>query len=125
MEVTIMKRRGSRHSDLCRATRELLMLYGCYAFNVKQMATPRRNRQGEMVYCRGQMQPGVADVCGCTAHGRFLAAEIKVRDKRGKIDVLSDAQLRFKAEVEKRGGLFYEVKETTQALLDGHARGEI
>jgi hypothetical protein len=38
-------------------------------------------------------------------------------------DTLRPDQLRFKAEVEQRGGLFVEVRDTTQALIDLHNGG--
>ena len=115
---------AGRHGQLVSATVNYLTLLGHWVFPVPNRGVPV-TKNGELRWIRGKVAPGVADVCGCHAHGRFVACEVKVRDKRGRMDVLSDEQLRFKAAVEKRGGLFYEVKETTEELLAAHRRGEI
>jgi hypothetical protein len=110
---------ASRHSQLVRATLDLLTLWRHEVFPVKNLATPHI-KGGEITWSRGQLKPGVADVCGCHAHGRFIACEIKITP-----DTLRPEQIRFKAEVEQRGGLFVEVRDTTQALLDAHAEGQL
>ena len=110
---------ASRHSQLVGATLNLLTLYGHSVFPIKNLATPHI-KDGKVTWSRGQLKPGVADVCGCHAHGRFLACEIKITP-----DTLRPDQLRFKAEVERRGGLFVEVRDTTQALIDLHKTGQI
>jgi len=111
---------ASRHSQLVQATLDLLTLWRHEVFPVKNLATPHVKGDRVTGWSRGKLKPGVADVCGCHAHGRFLAAEIKITP-----DVLKPEQLRFKREVEQRGGLFYEVRNDTQVLLDAHQRGEI
>ena len=108
---------ASRHSQLVRATLDLLTLWRHEVFPVKNLATPHI-KGDKVTWSRGQLKPGVADVCGCHAHGRFIACEIKITP-----DVLKPDQLRFKAEVEQRGGLFVEVRDTTQALIDLHNGG--
>jgi hypothetical protein len=74
------------------------------------MATPVKGRPGK--YRRGNLLPGVADVCGVTSAGRFIAVEVKV----GK-DKLRPAQMDFAAEVVKRGGLHVVCRDTVDALL--------
>lgn len=111
---------ASRHSQLVQATLDLLTLYGHSVFPVKNLATPHVKGDRVTGWSRGKLKPGVADVCGCHAHGRFIACEIKITP-----DMLRLEQLRFKAEVQRRGGLFIEVRDTTQALLDAHKQGLI
>ena len=109
---------ASRHSQLVQATLDLLTLWQHSVFPVKNLATPHIKSDRVTGWSRGQLKPGVADVCGCHAHGRFIAAEIKITP-----DTLRPEQLRFKAEVERRGGLFVLVQDNTQALLDAHKSG--
>jgi len=112
---------AKRHGELVQACLDLLTLWRHEVYPVPNRGVPRRNkRTGEMVWGRGKVKPGVADICGCHAHGRFIACEIKITP-----DKLRPDQLRFKTEVELRGGLWYEVRDNTQVLLDAHGRGEV
>jgi hypothetical protein len=110
---------ASRHNQLVQATLDLLTLWRHEVYPVKNLATPHI-KGGKVTWSRGKLKPGVADVCGCHAHGRFIAAEIKITP-----DKLKPAQLRFKQAVEQRGGLFILVENTTEALLEARKRGDV
>ena len=106
----------TRHSALCVAVRQWLELHGCVSFPVKQMGTPRRTATGGVVYVRGALRPGVADVCACGPTGRFIAVEVKVgRDK------LRPAQKQFLDLVSANGGLVVVVHDTLDALIGAEA----
>jgi hypothetical protein len=117
---------ASRHGQLVQATIYYLTVLGYETWPVPNRGVKVKDRRtGEGRWIRGIVKPGVADVSALSPHGRFVACEIKVRDKRGRMDTLSNEQLRFKAAVEQRSGLFYEVKETVDALIQAYKRGEI
>jgi len=98
-----------------------LSALGHYPFPVPNRGVKIQDkRTGEDKWIRGKVKPGVADVIAAHAHGRGIACEIKVSP-----DTLSPAQRRFQAEVERRGWLFIEVRDNTQALIDAHRAGAI
>ena len=112
---------SARHGELVEATIAYLFALGHYPFPVPNRGVKIRDkRTGEDKWIRGKMQAGVADVIAAHCHGRGIACEIKITP-----DTLRPDQLRFKAEVERRGWLFYEVRDDTQTLLDAHKRGEV
>jgi hypothetical protein len=112
---------AARHGELVTAAVRYCTALGHYVFPVPNRGVKIKNkRTGESRWIRGKVRPGVADVCGLTAYGRFLAIEVKVSPDR-----LSPEQARFKVEVERRGGLFVEVRDNVQALIDLHKGGMI
>jgi hypothetical protein len=112
---------AQRHGQLTQACLDLLTLWRHEVYPVPNRGVPRRNkRTGETVWGRGKVKAGVADICGCSIHGRHIAVEVKITP-----DKLKPAQLRFKQAVEQRGGLFILVENTTEALLEARKRGEV
>lgn len=108
------------HAELVKAVTDLLKLYGCFPFNVKQTPTPRKNKAGETVFCKGQLTRGVADVVACGKSGQFVCVECKI----GK-DALRPAQVAFRDAVEKRAGVHIVCRDTVDALLQARAEGKI
>lgn len=102
-----------RHAELVRAVMNLLKLYGCSVVPVKQGPTPRKARDGSVVFCRGQLRPGVSDVIACGPRGRFVAVECKI----GR-DALRPAQVRFLADVRQRNGVALVAHDNVQAVID-------
>jgi hypothetical protein len=108
---------AQRHGELVKAVLNVLTLWGCLPFPVKQMATPRKSkRTGKMVWCRGQLKPGVADVIACSPSGRFVAVEVKTAE-----DKLRPEQVEFQSNTVRRNGIHLVCHDTVQALLDAKA----
>lgn len=104
--------KAQRHTQLVKAVRRLLAGYGCLEFPVKQLATPRRGRDGATVWTRGQLRPGVPDVCACGPRGQFVGVECKI----GR-DALRPEQAAFGQEILRRGGVWLVARDTVDTVI--------
>ena len=109
---------ASRHGQLVQATLKYLTALGYEVFPVKNLATPHVKNGAVTGWSRGLLKPGVSDVCGCTDKGAFIAVEVKISP-----DKLRPDQEAFAISVQKRGGIFVEVRDTVDALIQAHQKG--
>jgi hypothetical protein len=118
-------KKRNRHAELVGEVLRLLKLYGCEEFPVKNLATKRKEkRTGREFYSRGLLKPGVADVIACGPAGRFVAVEVKVTDKRGRMDTLRPAQVAFLDAVTARCGVALVARDTVDAVIQAREQIE-
>ena len=91
--------KNATETDLVRACRQFLALYGVFAIRVNSGAFVG-NYQGRRRFARFNSEPGCSDILGCLPDGKFLAVECKMPGKR-----LSAAQQSFLDAVCRQGGL--------------------
>lgn len=111
---------AARHSQLQVAAQRYLRSLGHYVAHIKTTAVRRTAASGREFWSRGLLTPGTPDLMGGTADGRWLCVEIKISPDR-----LRPAQVAFKAEVEKRGGLYLVCRDTVDALIQAHKGGSL
>jgi hypothetical protein len=111
---------ASRHSQLVKACLDYLTRLGYESMPVKNLATPHVDKAGGVRWSRGLLKPGVSDIIACSPTGHFVAVEVKISPDKLRLE-----QERFKAAIEARGGLWLEVRDNTQVLLDAHREGKI
>jgi hypothetical protein len=110
---------ASRHGQLVRACMDYLTLLHYETFPVPNRGVPRKNkRTGAMVWGRGLVKAGVADIVACSPHGRFVAVEVKISP-----DKLRPEQENFALAIQRRDGTFIEVRDTIDALIQAHKKG--
>ena len=113
--------KSRRHAELVKAVLQLLHGYGFYAFPIKNAGTFRRSKDGREFYARGNLTPGVADVLGFRPpDGHGIAVEVKT----GK-DPVRPAQEAFAIAVQKCGVTYLVCRDTVDALISAHEKGQL
>lgn len=103
-----MTDRKKRTSDLAKAVKELVALYGGFAY--RNSNQPRINPKGQPYY-PDKSAIGSPDIIAVMPKGVTLWLELKVSP-----DTLRETQIAFKAELEKRGHIYIVVTDTIDEL---------
>ena len=102
---------GKISTSLINAVVNYLLLKGHYAWSCDNSAN-YNPELGFRVKNKSHLD-GVADVCGVHRSGTAIFVEVKI-----KRDKPSDAQKAFRAEVEKRGGIYLIAKTLDDIMKD-------
>lgn len=92
-------------NELTKLALEYLHLKGCYCHRINNAPTRHRSNT---------IKKGTPDILGCDKKGRALAVEIKF----GK-DVMSEHQIEYRKEFEKRGGLYVVCRKVEDLIEAG------
>lgn len=97
-----------------KAILDYLKLKGHFAIRVNTQGVPMWNEGNRLKGFRPSPMKGVADILGVKKGGQFFAIEVKKKGNKP-----SPEQLKFLADVEKRGGIAmvaYNLEEVTKLL---------
>lgn len=124
-----MSRTAVSEADVQRACWDYLLWTGWLVIRINSGAFQPEDKNGEMSYVefyRWQVlgqdihSDGITDLMALHPSSVWLICEVK---RPGKLDNLSDAQRRFRAEVEARGGWWVCVDDVQQLIEMLEARG--
>jgi hypothetical protein len=91
-------------NGLTKAITEYLDYIGGAFTRVNTMGTPRKGKDGRLIFTPSTTVLGTADIVGCYM-GRYVAIEVKIGADRQ-----SDDQIKEEARIKRAGGIYFIAK---------------